>query len=353
MDDMPDDVSQWCARDRHLFGGGPKQILALDGGGVRGAITIAFLERMEQILDGAAGRDVRLSDYFDLIGGTSTGAIIAGGLALGFRVRQIREFYLQRAKLAFRPRRWHSLRRLRAKFDTRGLRTEIQSIIGDCTLGDEEQLKTGLCIVTKRLDTGSTWIVTNSRRAPYWETPAPVPPMATPEFIGNKHYQLANLVRASTAAPSYFDAELLPIIEGMEPLPRVVTAPFDHPWIVRVAQAGAEYVGLRKKTKHNLDGYGLFIDGGASPYGNPALALLLVASLKPFGLKWTLDPSQLTLVSIGTGLFRSKVDYQKIRILCAATPCLSHAAISHVRRRPADARPDAMAWRMRRALDDQ
>ena len=289
MDDMPDDVSQWCARDRHLFGGGPERILALDGGGVRGAITIELLERMEQILDGAAGREVRLSDYFDLIGGTSTGAIIAGGLALGFRVRQIQKFYLQRAKLAFRPRRWHSLRRLSRKFDTRGLRTEIQSIIGDRTLGDEERLKTGLCIVTKRLDTGSTWILTNSRRAPYWETPAPVPPWPPRNSSATN---ITNLLIscASTAAPSYFDAELLPIIEGMEPLPRVVTAPFDHPWIVRVAQAGAEYVGLRKKTKHNLDGYGLFIDGGASPYGNPALALLLVASLKPFGLKWTLDP---------------------------------------------------------------
>jgi hypothetical protein len=38
------------ARDRHLFGPGPKRLLALDGGGVRGVITVAFLERIEAVL---------------------------------------------------------------------------------------------------------------------------------------------------------------------------------------------------------------------------------------------------------------------------------------------------------------
>jgi hypothetical protein len=37
-------------RDRHLFGPGPKRILSLDGGGVRGALTVAFLERIEALL---------------------------------------------------------------------------------------------------------------------------------------------------------------------------------------------------------------------------------------------------------------------------------------------------------------
>jgi predicted acylesterase/phospholipase RssA len=69
----------------HLFGPGPTRILALDGGGVRGALTLSYLERMETLLRERAGGgdDVRLCDYFDLIGGTSTGSIIATGLALG------------------------------------------------------------------------------------------------------------------------------------------------------------------------------------------------------------------------------------------------------------------------------
>ena len=49
-----------CLRDRHLFAPGKKRILALDGGGVRGALSIAFLERLEKILTEIEGRPVRL-----------------------------------------------------------------------------------------------------------------------------------------------------------------------------------------------------------------------------------------------------------------------------------------------------
>jgi hypothetical protein len=301
-----------CPRDRHLFGPGPKRILALDGGGVRGAITVAFLERIEQILDKCAGHEVRLADHLDLIGGTSTGAIIAGALALGHRVSQIREFYEERAYLAFKRQRWH-IPYLKPKFDARGLRAEIERIVGDCALGDEERLVTGLCIVAKRLDTGSPWILTNSRCAPYWETPVPDPKTGKPPYIGNKHYRLSNLVRASTAAPHFFDPELLPIMEGKNPLPHFVAAPFDQPFFARILQAGLEYLRLRERPLTELDGYGLFIDGGVTPYNNPSIALLMVAAVAAFGLKWRLTPDDLTLVSIGTGAFRPRMSYEKLR----------------------------------------
>jgi uncharacterized protein len=64
-------------RDAHLFGPGPKRILALSGGGVRGIVSIAFLERLEKLIEEVEGKPVLLADWFDLIGGTSTGAIIA------------------------------------------------------------------------------------------------------------------------------------------------------------------------------------------------------------------------------------------------------------------------------------
>lgn len=303
--------SQKCARDRHLFGPGPKRILALDGGGVRGAVSVAFLERIEEILDRSAGHRVRLADYFDLIGGTSTGALIAGALTLGHRISQIKEFYCERAHLAFKRPRRH-IPYLKPKFDTRGLRTEIEKIVGDCALGDEGRLLTGLCIVTKRFDTGSPWIITNSPAAPYWEAPQPDPATDKPEFIGNKHYKLSNLVRASTAAPHFFDPELLPISEGKGPLSQFVAAPFDQPFIGRVLQAGLEYLGLRQPVDE-LEGYGMFVDGGVSPYNNPSLALLLAATLKPFGMRWKLGADHLTVVSIGTGSFRSRVSYNRLR----------------------------------------
>ena len=75
------------ARDHHLFSKGPKRILSIDGGGVRGIIALKFLEEIESILRARTNNpELCLSDYFDLIGGTSTGAIIASGLALGLPV---------------------------------------------------------------------------------------------------------------------------------------------------------------------------------------------------------------------------------------------------------------------------
>ena len=82
-------------RDEHLFGDGPKRMLALDGGGIRGALTLGYLERLEAILRERNWNDpdFRLCDYFDLIGGTSTGSIIATGLALGFSVEKLTDIY--------------------------------------------------------------------------------------------------------------------------------------------------------------------------------------------------------------------------------------------------------------------
>jgi patatin-like phospholipase/acyl hydrolase len=66
--------------EKSLIPPGGRHILALDGGGVRGAITVAFLERIESILSQSEGRRVRLGDYFHLVGGTSTGSVIAGAV---------------------------------------------------------------------------------------------------------------------------------------------------------------------------------------------------------------------------------------------------------------------------------
>jgi patatin-like phospholipase/acyl hydrolase len=93
-------------RDEHLFGAGPKRMLALDGGGVRGVVTLAYLERIEKILRQRHGDGYRLCDYFDLIGGTSTGAIIAAGLALGFSVAKLQSLYRDLAGAVFKKAFW-------------------------------------------------------------------------------------------------------------------------------------------------------------------------------------------------------------------------------------------------------
>jgi hypothetical protein len=248
------------ARDQHLFGPGPKRILALDGGGVRGAISVAFLERIETLLSDRLGSKVRLGDWFDLVGGTSTGALIAGALALGYRTEQVKEFYLRLAPLAFQPTRW-GIPLFQAKFNADGLRAEILKIVQDRRLSSPD-LVTGLCVVTKRMDTCSPWIVANNPRAPYWLDGA--------TYDGNERYSLATLVRASTAAPHFFDPEMFSIGKAEE---------------------------------------GLFIDGGVTPFNNPSLALFQMATFKAFGICWPTGPDRITVTSVGTGTYRPRFSY--------------------------------------------
>jgi hypothetical protein len=254
-------------RDRHLFGPGPKRILSLDGGGVRGAISIGFLERLEQVVSEIEGRPTLLGDWFDLIGGTSTGAIIASGLALGYTAKQIHDFYHELAGRVFRRPPWRVAYVL-SKFDRRRLMAELDRVLETRTL-ESADLRTGLGIVTKRLDTGSCWFIANNPRSRFWDDPP------DNEFVGNKHYPLSKLVRASAAAPHYFDPELIQIIAGEEP--------------------------------------GLFIDGGLTPHNNPALHLFLYAALPQYGLAWPLGPDNLTIVSVGTGYSRPQIGLRELR----------------------------------------
>jgi hypothetical protein len=254
-------ASPQSARDSHLFGPGPKRILAIDGGGVRGIVALAFLEKIESDLSARAGATVRLCDHFDLIGGTSTGAIIATGLALGLSVAKLRDYYLELAPLVFKPP-WVKLPGWRALFDAQTLQRQLDIIIGARTL-DSADLMTGLGVVLKRVDRDSSWILLNNPRSKYWETPE------DRGFIGNRYFPLAKVVRASTAAPHYFDPQPISIVEQLEPF--------------------------------------IFVDGGLTPHNNPALALFLAAFVPAYGLGWPVGAENLTIVSVGAGSFRESI----------------------------------------------
>jgi patatin-like phospholipase/acyl hydrolase len=124
-------------RDDHLFGAGPKRMLALDGGGVRGVVTLAYLERIEKILRRRHGDAFRLCDYFDLIGGTSTGAIIAAGLALGFSVAKLQALYRDLAGEVFKKAFWR-VGLIGAKFPGETLDSQLRKAFGDVTLGSDQ-----------------------------------------------------------------------------------------------------------------------------------------------------------------------------------------------------------------------
>jgi hypothetical protein len=240
---------------------GAKHILALDGGGVRGIISIAYLEAIEEVLSERYKKRVLLSDHFHLVGGTSTGAIIASALALGHTAAQVRDLYFRLAPQVFRRPRWNFTTAFRPKFDGRRLLRQIKAIVGDETL-ESERLLTGLCIICKRFDNNYTWVVTNNPRSRYWHD------HPESKFVGNRRFPLAQLIRASAAAPYYF---------------------------------GPEYVELVAGTAR-----GLFLDGGVTPHNTPALQLLFVAILEQYGFNWQLGPDRLHITSVGTGSRRQQ-----------------------------------------------
>ena len=112
----------------------PLQVLALDGGGLRGIFTAATLAAWEE--DFATS----IADHFDLVVGTSTGGVIALGLGLGMSPAEILSIYVEHGDRIFPParrRRRGICRRLRRpRYAAIELRAVLQDCFGDQILGD-------------------------------------------------------------------------------------------------------------------------------------------------------------------------------------------------------------------------
>jgi uncharacterized protein len=251
------------SRDEHFSAPGPKRILALDGGGLRGVVTLGYLQRIETLLRARHGGDpaFRLCHYFDLIAGTSTGAIIAAALALGMTVDDVLGHYERLGREVFRGDWWRASGLVVARYDAALLAEHLKRVLGaNRTLGDGG-IGTGLLIVTKRLDSGSVWPLGNNPRGQYFKAPE------GQAWISNGEYPLWQIVRASTAAPTFFDPE------------PVTIATTDG----RVVQTGR------------------FVDGGVSPHNNPALQAFMYATLDGFRVNWPTGADAMLLTSVGTG----------------------------------------------------
>ena len=234
---------------------GPKRILSLDGGGIRGVLSLQILKRIEGLLRAATNNPrLRLSEWFDFIGGTSTGAIIAACLSIGMEASQIEEFYRTCAREMFR--RASPVERLWYRYEKDRLSDKLREILGEKTTLGSEKISTLLLLMMRNATTDSTWPVSNNPRAIYNDRT---------RTNCNLRLPLWQLVRASTAAPSYFPAE--PIRVG----------PYAF----------------------------LFQDGGVTPFNNPAFQMFLMATAGPYRVGWTATPESLLVVSVGAGLTTS------------------------------------------------
>jgi hypothetical protein len=235
---------------------GPKKLLALDGGGVRGVLALEILSALEnQLREQHGDRDFVLSDYFDYIGGTSTGAIIAAALALGMPVREVQERYATLAAGVFRKRLLPM--RLRSLYLERPLARELVSLFGaDATLGDP-RFRSLLLVVLHNTVTDSPWPLSNCTRAVYNRADR----YLNRESDRNLDLPLNTLVRGSAAAPVYFPPQ-------------------------RISVGAHEFV---------------FQDGGMTPFNNPAMLLFLMATLPEYGLSWPAGEEDMLVASVGTG----------------------------------------------------
>lgn len=257
-------------RDEHFLNdGSPKRILALDGGGLRGILTLSYLAGIESLLRERHGADekFRLSHYFDLIAGTSTGAIIAAALAQGMSVTEITTKYLDLGRRVFQ-KSWLRQGFVRALYDEAELIKELKEVYGAQTALGDASLQTGLIVVAKRLDSASPWPISNNPRGRYYNA------RPNSNVIGNSAYPLWQVVRASTAAPRYFEPEKIEIAHG---------------------ESG------------KMPTIGEFVDGGVSPFNNPALQALMYATLDGFRVGWPTGADKLLVISVGTGARDPKV----------------------------------------------
>lgn len=244
---------------------GPKRILACDGGGILGLISVEILARMEAELRVRTGQpQLVLADWFDFCCGTSTGAIVAACISAGMSMAQIRSFYVDSGEDMFHKA--SILNRLKYSYEDEPLaaklKAELNHALGypddasPATLGDPG-LRTLLMMVLRNHSTDSPWPVSNHPRAKYNQ-------LARPDC--NLHLPLWQLVRASTAAPTFFPPEVVTLGRGSDK---------EHQFV--------------------------FVDGGVTTYNNPAFLAFQMVTARPFGVNWKTGPDELLIVSVGTG----------------------------------------------------
>ena len=181
------------------------QILSLVGGGIRGAFITSYLKELEVKL----GRP--LAESFDLIAGTSTGGIIAAGLAYGHSAEQMHDFYVRYGASIFEerpPYRVKGLNRLifptanwlakkragksldtifRSRFSPNTLEKSLYEGFQDHTLGDVKC--TRLIMPAVNLTKGEPHVFRSKH---------------IPKAVHDENIKLVEAIAATTAAPTYF-----------------------------------------------------------------------------------------------------------------------------------------------------
>ncbi len=214
-----------------------RRILTIDGGGVRGIVPAVVLAELER----QTGRLTRES--FDFVAGTSTGGVLAAGIAAGIPAERLVRLYAERSPHVFR--RFPVVSLVRRIMTGTMYETDVLHRLIREELGDEARewrlndAPIDMLISAKRLSDGMPWYFVRDNPA---------------NSCRAGEYRLADVATASAAAPTYF-----------------------APW--------------------KLAGIGELIDGGIGIAGNPVFQ----ACVEAFEYTDAYRPDETVVVSLGTG----------------------------------------------------
>jgi patatin-like phospholipase/acyl hydrolase len=242
------------------------RILSIDGGGIRGLIPAMVLISLEQKLKERTGNsDMRIADAFDLIAGTSTGAILTCGylcpdfegepMKPRFSAEQIKELFVRRGGEIFKASLWHKICSVgglnKERYGVEALETVMIEYFGDLKLSN--LLKP--CLITA--------YDIERRQARFFT-------QHTASGQAKNDYLVRDVIRAATAVPTYFPVARVESVAGVQsPL----------------------------------------IDGSVFA-GNPALCAFAEARKKLAGSPST---EQMAILSLGTGYTTRVYDYRRVK----------------------------------------
>ncbi len=224
---------------------GHYRILSIDGGGVRGLLVAVLLQQLDARVPG-------WRNNIDLIAGTSTGGIIALGLAGGLEPDRLRDLYVDQTPLIFHDTLWDDVRDLGrvigAEYGIENLRHALDEVFEDGLL---ENLDRRVLIPAFDLDNNDPDPMLRSWKPKLFHN------FPGPDCDG--HRRVADVALYTSAAPTFFPS---------------------------------------------VDGY---VDGGVAII-NPSMAALAQTQDARCEIENRPDISEVTLLSIGTGKVLSHIE---------------------------------------------
>lgn len=169
------------------------RILSIDGGGIRGIYPASFLAGLEERFLGGAS----IAPYFDLIAGTSTGGILALGLASGLTAAELRDLYIERGCEIFPPTRkdpigtarrwfWSFYKYFSYRYDRTALMRVLSDTFGNQRFGEAQNR---LCIPSFDGRYGEVYV---------FKTPH------HPDYRNDAKEKMTQVGAATSAAPTFF-----------------------------------------------------------------------------------------------------------------------------------------------------